>query len=184
MDCSKAQQLWHERDRLSEPVAAELHRHLADCSDCRVARQRAVRLQQLLSLKRHETPGPAYFAGFVGEFHRRLAAAEAQPAWYERILPAVSFESPLWRYGFTAAATASILVAALFYWQGTELGPVTRAATEPATQMVAIATRPAPVVTPSVILMPEAPNASSQPRYVLDRITITPASYEPGSVRF
>jgi hypothetical protein len=107
MDCDKVQRLAPDlaEGRLTGSVAHQLQRHLADCTDCRVAQQRAARLQQLLAVKRHEQPGAHYFHGFLGEFHRRLAAETApQPGWWERVLQALHVQNtPTLRHGYAHA---------------------------------------------------------------------------------
>ncbi len=198
MDCKKVQRMWHDLadGRLPAETAAALQRHVAECSDCRVARQRADKLQQLFTIKRHERPPEAYFANFVADFHQRLEAEEAKATWLQRVLEPVTFDTPAWRYGLSAAAAASVLVAAGLYWDWTEREQIVVNRSLPAaTQMVAttsnepvmaLISSPAeqPPLASGVVLAPAAPNAATPPRYVLDRITITPASYEPGSVRF
>jgi len=197
--------------RLQEPVAREVHRHLDECTDCRVAHQRAARLQRLLALKRHEQPGPAYFDSFLDEFHRRLDAETAPRAsWWDRVRDSLTLEpTHLWRYAL-AGATAVVLVAGSFmvHRLAPAIAPV--AAVAPPPVLVASESRPvlhstprlvnasysgagrgidaesAALVAPGgVVIMPAAAHRDqSPPRYVLDRITVTPASYETASIHF
>jgi len=182
MDCKKAQQLYDDLadGRVAEPLATGLRRHLDDCTDCRVLRQRAARLQQLLALKRHEQPPPAYFNNFLTEFYRRLDADAMRPTWRQRLAEAIRIEiSPVWRYGLVGACGAMLALG--LAWQAYNR-PATRIA--PATPIAAVTPAPASTVPPLAVvpfaLHPEA----SRPQYVLERIAITPASYETASVRF
>jgi len=186
MDCQHAQELWNDATGpVSADAQAELHRHLAECSDCRVLRQREHRLQQLLALKRYERPPRAYYDNFLADFHRRLDAEDQQPRWWQQV-----FELPAWRYGLTATAAASLCLAAVMYWpkpsrQGAGKLVVQKPVTLLATAEVFAAT--SDLVPPSaggVVLVPAASATPSAPGYVLDRIKITPASYETSSVRF
>ena len=182
MDCKKAQRMYDDlaEGRVAEPLAAELHRHLDECTDCRVLRQRAMRLQQLLSLKRHEQPAPAYFNNFVAEFHRRLDAEAMRPTWSQRFLEAFRVETaPVWRYGLAGACGA--MLAFGLVWKAYQTNPPSSPATTVAsvTPSAPASTAPAMTITP-VAWHPEA----SRPQYVLERIAVTPASYETASVRF
>lgn len=181
MNCQHAQELWNEPDRLPAAQADALQQHLAGCSDCRVLRQRERRLQQLLSLKRHERPPGAYFDRILNEFHRRLDAEEQQVHWWQH-----AFDLPVWRYGLTATAAASLCVAAaLLAWPRANHPPVAGAASaKPAPEVFAAAnTNVVLPVSEGVVLIPASAPAGD-PGYVLDRIKITPASYETSSVRF
>jgi hypothetical protein len=181
MDCEKAQRLYDDLadGRVAEPLAGELRRHLDECTDCRVLRQRAVRLQQLLSLKRHEQPPPAYFNNFVADFHERLAADALRPTWRQRLADAVSIEiNPVWRYSLACACGAMLALGLV--WQSYQ--PVTPASRTPTVAVVTPATVSA---APTAPVFPVAWHAdASRPQYVLERIAVTPASYETASVRF
>jgi len=190
MDCKKAQRLYDDlaEGRVTEPLAAELHRHLDECTDCRVLRQRAARLQQLLSLKRHEQPAPAYFNNFVADFHRRLDVEAMRPTWRERLVEVISVEiAPIWRYGLVGTTCATMLALGLVW----KTYRPTATVHPPQVTLTASATTTAPTEVPSassvqqVALIPAAwhPEAS-RPQYVLERIAVTPASYETASVRF
>jgi hypothetical protein len=182
MDCKKAQRLYEDLadGRVAEPLAAELHRHLDECTDCRVLRQRAVRLQQLLTLKRHEQPPPAYFNNFLADFHQRLAADAMRPTWRQRLAEAIRIEiSPAWRYGFAGACVA--VFALSFAWQANNHRPAPPVAS--ATPVAAVAST-RPTVPPLAVVPAAWPSEASRPQYVLERIAITPASYETASVRF
>ncbi|HUI06409.1 MAG TPA: zf-HC2 domain-containing protein [Verrucomicrobiae bacterium] len=201
------------RERLAPELAAEVRQHLADCTDCRVLEQRAARLQRLLALKRYEQPAPQYFDNFLTEFHRRLLA-ETQPriGWSQRVYDLLSTRQTLvWRYGFAGAM--GIVLAVGLMWMGlsemTDSGtgdqvaavnpPLTvTSAAESAPQSAPLATalqlagtlhvapvdyEAAPtenVIVPSLAMHTE----SDAPQYVLDRISVTPASYEVARVYF
>ena len=200
MNCKKAQRLYDDLadGRLPETQATELRRHMADCTDCRVIQQRAARLQQLLALKPYEQPPPAYFDNFLDEFHRRLDTDRARGRWWERWTSQLTLESaPIWRYGL--ATVAVVLLAGGVYWQACQpLGLVAKAdpAHTPATAPIRLATamestfpmepsRTAPHLASSgPVIVPVADNGPSAPRYVLDRISVTPASYEAGNIHF
>jgi len=181
MDCKKAQQLYDDLagGLVAEPLATELRRHLDECTDCRVLRQRAVRLRQLLALKRYEQPPPAYFNNFVADFHRRLEADAISPTWRQRLAETVRIEwTPLWRYGL--AGVCGAVFALGFAWQVYRYAPAA-SPTAPATVVASAPVRSVPI--PAVVPVAWHPEAS-RPQYVLERIAITPASYETASVRF
>ena len=181
MNCRQTKQLLHDcaDARLAESVAREVQRHVGECSDCRVFQQRDRQLQQLLAVKRHETPGPDYFNNFLGEFHQRLADATLPRATFWQRLSDRFRLDPIvvLRSGFVPALGAAFVVALLVR------GSVLPARVEqPATSTVTaqqIATVPA---TPAMLAVAQA-NFHS-PRYVLDRITAAPASYEVASIHF
>lgn len=178
MDCKKAQRLYDDLTggRLPETQAAELRRHVMECTDCRVAQQRAARLQQLLAVKRYEQPAPAYFQNFLTDFHRRLDAEDARPTLWERLVNALTIEAtPAWRYGL--ATVAGVLVVAGLLW---------RPNVAPREVAVVPVAQPAPVrlAATEPMALPVASREPSAPRYVLDHISVTPVSYEPGTVRF
>ncbi len=191
MDCKKAQRLYHELadGRVAEPMATALRRHLDECSDCRVFQQRAARLQQLLTLKRHEQPPPAYFENFLGEFHRRLALETMRPVWWERLFSMITLDLPsTWRYGLAGAC--SLLLVLGFVWKasdhlhgGASQPPVAAVTANPPVATVAhvstVSVDPKQAVAPSAWR-----TETSGPQYVLERIAVTPASYETASVRF
>jgi predicted anti-sigma-YlaC factor YlaD len=215
MHCSKTQRLFDDlsEDRLPETLSRELRRHLDECTDCRVAQQRAARLQRLLALKRYERPSPEYFSGFLGEFHQRLQAeARSQAWWWERLVAGFTIE-PLrtWRYAFVGAAGAFLVVTVLLSrgiipmgWPVASDGlqvtndvsmPIFAEASLPpsrSTPTKAIASVLTRSVEPSsagsVVIIPAAAHSAdaevSAPRYVLDHITVTPASYEVASIHF
>jgi predicted anti-sigma-YlaC factor YlaD len=192
MDCKKTQQLYDDMTdgRVAEPVASELRRHLDECTDCRVLRQRAGRLQQLLALKRHEQPPPGYFNNFTAEFHRRLLRDTQRPTWMQRIAESFRVEvTPVWRYALAGVCGAALAFGLV--WKISPHNTATVAASEHAAPVktVAAATPSDESVvvsrTPALAVMPAAwhPDAN-RPQYVLERIAITPASYETASVRF
>ena len=216
MDCRKAQSLFDDLTdgRLAEAVARELQRHVAECSDCRVASQRAARLQQLLTLKRHEQPSPVYFDNFLSEFHQRLEAETApRVSLWDRIVNNLAIEPVrTWRYGFSGAMGMALAV--VLIWRGFNSPDVIPPAdTDQAfapnpAHILASSILPAPHSTPrsiaatlpdslrtvrdevrassagsDVIIPVTAPSASAT-RYVLDRIGVTPATYEVASIHF
>ena len=217
MDCKKAQRHFDDLagGQISETVARQVQRHLRDCTDCRVAHQRAGRLQQMLTLKRYERPSSGYLDRFLGEFHQRLDVETApRVTWWDRIVNNLAIEPVrAWRYGFTGAVGVALAVTML--WRGFSSPDVNSAATavptsqsDPAPLFVS-SPLPAPHSTPqmiaatlpvssrptrdeagipsagNVVIIPVAAhNDTSAPRYVLDRIGVTPASYEVASIHF
>lgn len=207
MDCIKAQRYAADLadHRLDEAAARELQNHLSNCSDCRVAQQRALRLQQLLSIKRRESPGAHYFDGFLYDFHRRLQVAPA-PSWWSRALRVLHVqEAPMLRYGFAHAcgvvfACGMILRAVIT----ADVAGNSSALEIPGFSTPNLqSTLPAPQSTPRRIasILPRQPDPTSMAgsaliipglsrgelnasRYVLDRISLSPASYEVASVHF
>jgi len=216
MDCRKTQRLFDEFSdgRLAAPLAEQLQRHLADCTDCRVAQQRAARLRRLLALKRYEQPAPTYFQGFLGEFHRRLQAETAVvPSLWTRLKAqwqGFQTTTPVWtlRYGLSGAAGV-LLVAGIALWtvvyqtkpmageRSASLSSqaVNSTSTTGGSPMLVAQDNPAdlaPVTrdvstdpTTHMILTPAtASSETSAPQYVLDHLVITPASYEGPRVDF
>jgi Putative zinc-finger len=216
MDCKKAQRLLDDltEGRLSETVARQLQRHVEECTDCRVASQRAARLQQLLGLKRYEQPSPVYFNNFLGEFHQRLEAETApHVSPWDRIINNLAIEPVrTWRYGFSGAMGMALAV--VLIWRGfnsPDVNPPSDADLASASNPVhvlASSTLPASHSTPrsitaplpdslrttrnevlassagSDVIIPTAAPSTSATRYVLDRIGITPANYEGASIHF
>jgi len=211
MDCEKAQRLFDDlsQERLAPELGAELRRHLTDCTDCRVLQQRDARLQRLLALKRYERPASQYFDNFLTDFHRRLLA-ETQPraSWWQRVDELWSAGQVLvWRYGFASAM--GVALAAGVMWMGlremgdlgggdqlaavssplavrpvAESSPVNAALQLPVLSHLATADYESPtvenVVVPTAATRPEP----STPQYVLDQISVAPASYEVARVYF
>ena len=194
MDCRKTQRLIDElaEGHLAAPLAEQLRRHLTDCTDCRVAQQRAARLRRLLALKRYEQPAPAYFHGFLDEFHRRLQAETTSPAslWMRLKAQWQDFRAttPDWalHYGLVGASGV-LLVAGVVSWM----------AVHQAKPMVA--ERGTPLASQNVVESISPTGSSpwiaaeggatarmegSAPRYILDHIAITPVSYEGPRVDF
>ncbi len=211
MDCNHVQRRIQDLTdgRLTDGVARELQRHLADCSDCRVAQQRAARLQQLLAIKRHETPGQHYLDNFLDNFHRRLDLESApRPILWERMLGALHIQTaPTLRYGFAHAfgvlfAFGMILRGMIATDFSSDVSRVDAMSFgSPHLQVASVL--PAPHSQPSRIasLLPRSPEPASTaggalilpvaargepstPRYVLDRISLSPASYEVASIHF
>lgn len=181
MNCNKAQRLYDDlaEGRVSEPLAAELRRHLDECTDCRVLRQRAGRLQQLLALKRHEQPAPAYFDNFLGDFHRRLTLETMRPTWRERLTEAIRIEiTPAWQYSL--AGTCALLLAVGFFQYGSVNNTVA-----PVRPTQAHSASPTTLAVADPAIAPVAWQApASRPQYVLERLAVTPVSYETASIRF
>jgi hypothetical protein len=201
------------RDRLAPELATDVRRHLADCTDCRVLEQRAARLQRLLALKRYEQPAPQYFDNFLTEFHTRLLA-ETQPRtrWWRRVDEFLSTgQMQVWRYGFASAM--GIVMAAGLMWMGlretNDLGGIEPMTSVNPSLLVTPVTVPAPQSTPDtvplrlagmthitpadyelastekvVVPSPATRAESAAPQYVLDRISVTPASYEVARLYF
>ena len=211
MDCEKAQRLFDDlsQERLAPELAAEMRRHLTDCTDCRVLQQRDARLQRLLALKRYERPAPEYFDYFLTNFHKRLLA-ETQPrtGWRPRVSELWSAGQVLvWRYGFASAMGVALATGVM--WMGlremgdlgggdqmvavssplalrpvAESSPVNASLPLPDLSHLATAGYDTPteenVVVPTAATRPEP----STPQYVLDRISVAPASYEVARVYF
>jgi len=202
MDCKKAQRLIHD---LGNGVSHDVQRHVSECSDCRVAQQRALHLQQLLSVKRHETPGQHYFDSFLGNFQRRLAAELAPPpTFWQRVFTRLHIEPvPRLRYGYAHALGVAFAVALV--WRGLVATDLPVNADRPADNdllapTLATSALPAPSSTPQMIAsalpvsQPQSINPFvlpaismrdfNSPRYILDRINLSPASYEVASIHF
>ena len=201
------------RDRLTPELAGEVRRHLTDCTDCRVLEQRTARLQRLLALKRYEQPAPQYFDNFLTEFHRRLLA-ETQPrtGWWRRVDDFLSAgQMQVWRYGFASAM--GLVMAAGLMWMGlretNDLGgnepmaagnpplvvstipvPASQTTSDAVALQLAGMSHMTPAdyelaPTENMVVPPAATRTeSSAPQYVLDRIPVTPASYEVARVYF
>ena len=191
MDCRQTKELFHDfaDGRLAEPVARDLQRHLAECSDCRVFQQRDQRLQQLLAVKRYETPGADYFNNFLGEFHQRLAVATAprESYWVQFCRRLHLQPIPLLHLRYTHALGAA--VALVLIWRGlvaVELptgGERQDFSSSHSTPQMIAATLPAPTSQlPALPVLAQV--ALNTPRYVLDHIAAAPASYEVASIHF
>jgi hypothetical protein len=201
------------RDRLAPETAAEVRQHLVDCTDCRVQEQRTARLERLLALKRYEQPAPEYFDNFLSEFHRRVLAEAQRPGRWERALGHIeellAVESMrVWRYRFASAMGVAVAVGLM--WMGmrqmddpanvasqmAEANPslifAETGSSTPSTMAASLSSLlqmpPAdyePAAADSAVLTPAPAHADSPaPRYVLDRISVTPASYDVPNVQF
>ena len=217
MDCRKTQRLLDDLvgGRLSEDSARQVQRHMEECTDCRVASQRAARLQQLLAFKRYERPSPGYFDNLLREFHQRLEAETApRVSLWDHIVNNLALEPVrTWRHGFSGAV--GVVLAAVLIWRGLHSPDVApsadtlNASVANPIHLFASGTLPAPHSTPqsiaatlpiptciahdgdlassagsTVIIPTVVADDTSATRYVLDRIGITPASYEVASVHF
>lgn len=191
MDCRQTKELLHDftDGRLVEPVARDVQRHVAECSDCRVFQQRDRRLQQLLIVKRHETPGVAYFDNFLGEFHQRLAAETApRVSFWQQLRGQFNLPPmPVFRFGYTHALGAAFALALI--WRG--LVAIELPASSERQDFAAplstphLLTATLPVTdTDSPVLPVLAQVALNTPRYVLDHIAAAPASYAVASIHF
>jgi hypothetical protein len=201
------------RERLATELAADVRQHLTDCTDCRVLEQRAARLQRLLALKRYERPAPHYFDNFLTEFHGRLLA-EAQPrrGWWRRVDDFLSAgQMQVWRYGFASAM--GLVFAAGLMWMGLRetnvldgiepmaavnppvvVAPVTIPAPQSAPDAVPLRLAGMSHITPAdyelaptegvVVPTPATRAEPTTPQYVLDRISVTPASYDVARLYF
>lgn len=214
MDCLKAQQLAEDcaKGRLPERLCCDVRDHLNDCTDCRVAVQRAAKLQRLLALKRHEQPCPSYFEKFLSEFHRRQQAGERLPmSWTERFVEwATAKPVDAWAYQFAGAAAVAVAFGILWTSiqptdqpavpvnrEATLGSPTTMSASLPA--MTDVSPTPDPKSS-TVVMASEEDNWSSDgnsinaaaaraaggsnTRYVLDRFEITPVSYDDRGIHF
>ena len=191
MNCQKTKELLHDcaDGRLAEPVARAVQRHVAECSDCRVFQQRELRLQQLLAVKRHETPGADYFDNFLGEFQRRLAVATApRPTLWQQVCARLHLPSVLvMRPGYAQALGTALVV--VLIWRGlaaVELpaGGERQDFTIPHSTPRAIAAVLPDNPASAAVLPVLTQVAFNAPRYVLDRIAATPVSYEVASIHF
>ena len=211
MNCRKAHELFDDlsRERLAPETAAEVRQHLVDCTDCRVQDQRTARLQRLLALKRYERPAPEYFDGFLSEFHHRVLAEAQRTGRWERALwhieELLSVDSVrVWRYRFASAMGVAVVVGLM--WMGVrqmddpasvagqmaganpslifaQTGPSTPSTTPSLLQVTPSDYEPA--TADSAVSAPAPTRADSpSPRYVLDRISVTPASYDVPNVQF
>jgi len=199
--------------RLPDATALRLSRHIQECTDCRVLQQRSARLQQLLAVKRHERPAPGFSGAFLNEFHQRLQAqTSTRPSWWRQWLAGFSAQPVhTWRVAFAGGAAFVLTVSAvsshwMFSAAGSVDGDARRAAADVTEPLLTAASLPASESMPtravasvlpppaepssagSVVIVPAAAHADNDeagaPRYVLDRITAAPASYEVASIHF
>jgi predicted anti-sigma-YlaC factor YlaD len=219
MDCKKAQQLFDDlsHERLAPDAAAQVRRHLADCTDCRLVEQRSARLQRLLALKRYERPAPEYFDNFLSEFHSRISAEAQRTGWWEQVLERVDDllaigSVRIWRYGLAGAMGVAVVMSMMWtsVRQTSDLtGTTDHTASVTPSLVMAETMLPPPRSTPATIatslssfahaassdyqptmaggvVLDSTPTHadSSAPRYVLDHISVTPASYDVASVHF
>jgi hypothetical protein len=202
------------QNRLDAETALHVSQHLADCTDCRVLAQRAARLQRLLALKRYERPAPGYLNNFLSEFHDRVMAETQRPAWWERALGGIDSllvvgTMRVWRYGVASAMGVAVVVGVMwmsvFQTNAPDIAAadsslvlansqVTPTPSHSASDAI-VAPVPAsleavpgddqPASAGSVDLVQASVRADdTAPRYVLDRIAVTPASYEVPNVHF
>jgi hypothetical protein len=162
----------------------------------------------LIAVKRHEQPGGNYFESFLDDFHRRLATELApRPGLVERVCQRLHIQHvPVMRYGFAQAMGVAVAVAMICRgliatdWIA-DRGSEDRAFLESPHTVLARAV-PSPHSTPrtiasflpptseippagSALIIPVPAHAvSGTPRYVLDHISVTPASYEVASIHF
>lgn len=191
MNCEQAQRSIDDLDagRLSDRHAEAVRRHLADCTDCRVLSQRAARLQRLLALKRYEQPPAGYHDNFLNEFHRRLAEATQRPSlagrcagWWGEVAVA--------RWALAGAAATLVVAGLIVSVRQRSQPPVALVALRPPVVTNGSAARPALVPPPLTVAieprrllapvsLPPFAVADDEraPRYVLDRLTITPVSF-------
>jgi hypothetical protein len=204
MNCRQTQQLFDDlaRNRLDESTAERVRGHLADCTDCRVGMQKQARLIRLLSLKNHEQPPTAYWDGFLDEFHRRLDADAASESLWRRLVGRFDVAwlttevMPHWR----PAVLAVFMVTAcgVTFWWGIDDDRWSAESTrlinrpQPGTMRLVVDTAPAPLPTLSnpapsmpggVIVAVDQPDREHT-RYVMDRIAVTPVTYEVANIDF
>ncbi len=200
MDCRKVQRRLDEFESGRLPTAQRraMRAHLKDCTDCRVQQQRTIRLQRLLALKTYEQPGERYFDGIAADVHRRLAPGQITESPVDRWLQQLGLDSFLSsRYGW-ASACAVLLIAGLT-WVGLRNTSSLADRHRPMSSEPVVLVETAPLIPPS---WPAAPASSAglgdgavelvaagrvpsgSPRYVLDRIGVVPASYEPAHIDF
>jgi hypothetical protein len=203
MNCQQAQQEFDQlsRNRLDETKAVEVRRHLDDCTDCRVQWQRLTRLQRLLALKNHEQPTPAYWDGFLDEFHRRLEAETASRGFWrqlsDRWATAWAGFNPA-PYLRPAMATVSMvaLCASTVWLSWRTLNPSSYAISQVIQRagemavLVDTAPAPLPVMAAPVpsnnvgVILPDEDSDVAHTRYVMDRITVTPVNHEVSNIDF
>lgn len=136
------------------------------------------KLRRLLSLKRHERPPQGYFESFLDEFHRRQRTEPIRRlGWWEQLVEFFRNE-PLLTARYALATAAVVLLCVNVYVVNHRTALPTDGKT------VASANEPfAPMPPPGNFAMNEsrpmlvASNAG--PHYVLDRVNISPANYEP-----
>jgi predicted anti-sigma-YlaC factor YlaD len=214
MDCQKAQLLFDDlsENRLDSETAMRVHQHLVDCTDCRVLEQRAARLQRLLALKRYEQPAPEYLENFLSEFHDRLMAEAQRPAWWERALARIDNllvvgTMRVWRYGVASAMGVAVVVSVMWISARQTNAPDSAAdqtdAANPSLVLADSHSTPDAIVAPVPASLQAVPGDDqpasaggvdlvqtttraddTAPRYVLDRIAVTPASYEVPNYHF
>jgi len=188
MNCRDTKELLHDfaDGRLAEPVARQVQRHVAECSDCRVFQQREHRLQQLLAVKRHEKPDAAYLDNFLGEFHRRLAVEMTpQPGFWQQLGERFHLQPfPSFRLGYLHALGAAL--ALVLIWRGLVAIELPASSERQdfsiphSTPHMLTATLPAD----RAMLPLLAQVALNTPRYVLDHIAAAPVRYEVASIHF
>lgn len=193
MQCDKVQRLFDDlsEGRIPEALSRELHRHLEECTDCRVAQQRAARLQQLLSLKRHEQPSPEYFDSFLAGFHARLQAqAEVQDGWWERFSANFTLEGwRTWHYAVVAGVGVFLVVGVLVSKEMVSVGRsvVASQISNPTREVFLTlpdSVHPISAGSPAIAPVEMREEVSAPRYYVLDRYTVTPATYDVADVHF
>lgn len=204
MNCQQTQQLFDDlnRDRLDASTAECVRGHLADCTDCRVRMQKLSRLQRLLALKKHEQPPQAYWDGFLDEFHRRLEADTASPSLWRRIAGRLegAWELPDVTVYWRPAALAAFMVTACSatIWWGLQdhrlLTDSSRLINPPrqGTLQLVVDAAPAPLPTlstpvgsaPVGVIVAVDQSNREHTRYVMDRLAVTPVTYEVANIDF
>lgn len=149
------------------------------------------KLRRLLALKRHERPPQGYFDNFLTEFHRRQRAQPIRrETWWAQVVEFFRGEPLL--------AARYALGTALVLLLGVNVYVLSQHGTLSPTSPTAVAEAFTPQQPPSVIAAKEgkagaadrdalttatqlASNVqySSGPHYILDRVNLAPASYDP-----
>ena len=136
------------------------------------------KLRRLLTLKRHERAPQGYFENFLDEFHRRQRVEPIRRlGWWEQLIEIFRCE-PLLAARYALATAAIVLLCVNVYIVANRSSgpgdvPAMASAKEPF----------APVPPPSNFAVneprPMLVASNVGPHYVLDRVNITPANYEP-----
>lgn len=136
------------------------------------------KLRRLLALKRHERPPQGYYENFLDEFHRRQRVEPIRRlGWWEQLAEFFRSEPLLAARYALAAAAVLLLCVNIFVITNRSSSPTHNATTASSQQPFA------PVPPPSAFaaneLRPMLVASNAGPQYILDRVNISPANYEP-----